>query len=194
MNEFPILTVLTFTPLVGAMVLIGLNSEHKKLARALGLGFSLVTLVLAGCLWKSFDPASPDLQFPKHHVWIPTLGVEYSVGVDGLGLLMVMLSAIVVPMAMLASWQIEKNVPIYFSLMLFLQSGLFGTFTALNFFHWFFFWELSLVPAFFLIKLWGGPQRGPAATQVSSWWAVWPCCWPFSPFTWPRHLRFPAIG
>ncbi len=172
MNEFPLLTVLTFTPLVGAMVLIGLNSEHKKLARALGLGFSLVSLVLAAWLWKSFDPASPDLQFPERHVWIPTLGVEYFVGVDGLGLLMVMLSAIVVPMAMLASWQIEKNVPVYFSLVLFLQSGLFGTFTALNFFHWFLFWELSLVPAFFLIRLWGGPLRGPAATQFFTYTMV----------------------
>ncbi|MBI4328111.1 MAG: NADH-quinone oxidoreductase subunit M, partial [Chloroflexi bacterium] len=172
MNQFPLLTVLTFTPLIGAVLLIGLNAEQQKLARALGLVFSLVSLVLAGCLWKSFDPASADLQFPERHVWIPTLGVDYFVGVDGLGLLMVMLTAIVVPMAMLASWQIERNVPLYFSLVLFLQSGLFGTFTALNFFHWFLFWELSLVPAFFLIKLWGGPQRGPAATQFFTYTMV----------------------
>ncbi len=85
--------------------------------------------------------------------------------VDGLGLLMVLLSAIVVPMAMLASWKIEERVPLYFALVLFLQAGLFGTFTALNFFHWFIFWELSLIPAFFLIKLWGGPMATPAATQ-----------------------------
>ena len=82
-----------------------------------------------------------------------------------LGLLMVLLSAIVVPMAMLASWKIEERVPLYFALVLFLQAGLFGTFTALNFFHWFIFWELSLIPAFFLIKLWGGPRRTSAATQ-----------------------------
>ncbi len=78
---------------------------------------------------------------------------------------MVMLSAIITPMAMLASWRVEERVPLYFSLVLFLQAGLFGTFTALNFFHWFIFWELSLIPAFFLIRLWGGPQRAPAATQ-----------------------------
>src|SRR5438034_10380312 len=78
---------------------------------------------------------------------------------------MLLLSALVVPMAMLASWKIEDRVPSYFALVLFLQAGLFGTFTALNFFHWFLFWELSLVPAFFLIKLWGGPLRSAAATQ-----------------------------
>src|SRR5947208_16225647 len=78
---------------------------------------------------------------------------------------MILLSAIVVPMAMLASWKKEENVPLYYALILFLQSGLFGTFTALNFFHWFIFWELSLIPAFFLIKLWGGSQRSAAATH-----------------------------
>jgi NADH-quinone oxidoreductase subunit M len=68
-------------------------------------------------------------------------------------------------MAMLASWNIQERVPIYYALVLFLQAGLFGTFTALNFVHWFIFWELSLIPAFFLIKLWGGPRSTPAATQ-----------------------------
>src|SRR5437588_569865 len=71
----------------------------------------------------------------------------------------------VVPMSMLASSRIEQRVPLYFSLVLFLQAGLVGTFTALNFFHWFIFWEISLIPAFFLIKLWGGPLRSAAATQ-----------------------------
>src|SRR5262249_26224266 len=99
------------------------------------------------------------------HVWIPTLGVNYHVGVDGLGLLMVLLTAVVVPMAMAASWNIQDRVPIFFALILFLQAGLIGTFTALNFFHWFIYCELSLIPAFFLIRLWGGPERSAAATQ-----------------------------
>ena len=165
MNALPILTLLTFLPIFGALVVVGLNSGQKRLARWLALGFSLATLALALVLWYQFDPASGDLQFQERHPWIPTLGVEYRVGVDGLGLLMVMLSVIVVPMAMLASWSIEERVPLYFALVLFLQAGLFGTFTALNFFHWFIFWELSLIPAFLLIRLWGGPMRTTAATQ-----------------------------
>jgi len=85
--------------------------------------------------------------------------------VDGLGLLMVLLTAIVTPLAILASWRMDDRPHVYHALILWLQAGLFGTFTALNFFHWFLFWELGLIPAFFLVKLWGGPKRGPAATQ-----------------------------
>ncbi|MDB6016873.1 MAG: dehydrogenase subunit [Pedosphaera sp.] len=165
MSTFPLITVLTCIPLVGAVVLIGLDFERKQLARGLALGFNLVSLLGAVLLWLHFDSASPNLQLTERHDWIPSLGAEYFVGVDGLGLLMVLLTAIVVPIAMLASWRIEEKVPLYFSMFLLLQAGLFGTFTALNFFHWFIFWELSLVPAFFLIKLWGGPRRSAAATQ-----------------------------
>jgi NADH-quinone oxidoreductase subunit M len=171
MNEFPWLTILTAVPLVGAATVIGLGAERRNLARWLTLGFSGVALVLALLIWRGFDPASGALQLDQRHTWIPTIalhgsvGVEYHVGIDGLGLLMVMLTAIVVPMAITASWNIQDRAPIFFALVLFLQAGLFGAFTALNFFHWFIFWELSLIPAFFLIKLWGGPGRSAAATQ-----------------------------
>jgi NADH-quinone oxidoreductase subunit M len=165
MNALSPLTLLTFLPIIGALAVVGLGAEQRRLARWLSLGFSLGALALALVLWHQFNSASGELQFGERHAWIPTLGVEYRVGADGLGLLMLLLSAIVVPMAMLASWDIEERVPLYFALVLFLQAGLFGTFTALNFFHWFIFWELSLIPAFFLIRLWGGPMRTPAATQ-----------------------------
>src|ERR1035441_3775479 len=78
---------------------------------------------------------------------------------------MVLLTAMVVPLSILAAWRMDDRAHIYNALVLWLQAGLFGTFTALNFFHWFLFWELVLIPAFFLIKLWGGPKRSPAATQ-----------------------------
>jgi NADH-quinone oxidoreductase subunit M len=165
MNGLPLLSILTLVPLLGAIVVAGVNREQKRLARWLSLGFGLGALALTLVLWHCFDSASGDLQYQERHAWIPTLGVEYRVGVDGLGLLMLLLSAIVVPMAMLASWNIEERVPLHFALVLFLQAGLFGTFTALNFFHWFIFWELSLIPAFLLIRLWGGPMSTPAATQ-----------------------------
>jgi NADH-quinone oxidoreductase subunit M len=165
MNAFPWLTILTLVPLLGGLIVICLPAEQKRLARRLGLGFALVGLVLAVRIWSSFDKSSAALQFEEVHSWIPTLAVQYHVGMDGLSLLMVLLSAIVVPMALVASWRIEGRIPIYFGLVLFLQAGLIGTFTALNFFHWFLFWELSLIPAFFLIKFWGGPLRSSAATQ-----------------------------
>lgn len=165
MNWFPWLSALTFLPLAGGLALLGLRAGRKKLGRGLGLGFSLAALALALVIWGRFNPASGELQLQELHSWIPVLAVQYHVGVDGLSLLLVLLTAVVVPMSLLASWRIEERVPLYFALVLFLQAGLFGTFTALNFFHWFIFWELSLVPAFFLIRLWGGPLRSAAATQ-----------------------------
>ncbi len=92
-------------------------------------------------------------------------GFEYHLGVDGLGALMLVLSAIVTLMSVDAAHRVHHQPGLYFALVLLLEAGLFGSFTALNFFHWFLFWELSLIPAFFLIKLWGGAKRGPAATQ-----------------------------
>ena len=165
MNQLPLITILTAVPLIGAFGILGLGEQNGKLARRIALTFSLVALALTLILWHRFNPVSGGLQFEEIHAWIPAIGVQYHVGIDGLGLLMLLLTAIVVPMSMAASWPIRQNAPLYFSLILFLQAGLFGTFSALNFFHWFIFWELSLIPAFFLIRLWGGTQRATAATQ-----------------------------
>jgi len=101
MNGLPILTILTLLPLVGGIIVAGL--QNKRLARNLALAIGFASLALALVLWKSFNPVTGELQFVEKHSWIPALGVNYFVGVDGLGLLMVMLTAIVVPMAMLAS-------------------------------------------------------------------------------------------
>lgn len=165
MNAFPWLSVLTGLPVAGGLVVLVLGGKKRDLPRWLALICSLLALALTLFLWCRFDPASGALQFQEQYVWIAALGVDYRLGIDGLGLLMLLLSSIVVPIAILASWRIQERVGLYFSLVLFLQACLFGTFTALNFFHWFIFWELSLVPTFFLIKLWGGPRRTPAATQ-----------------------------
>ena len=165
MNVIPPISCLTIVPLLGAIAVLALGSKRENLVRGLALTFAFLALAITLILWYRFNPASNGLQFEEVHDWIPVLGVQYHVGIDGLSLLMLLLSAIVVPMAMAASWQIQERVPLYFSLILILEAGLFGTFTALNFFHWFLFWELSLIPAFFLIRLWGGSKRAPAATM-----------------------------
>jgi NADH-quinone oxidoreductase subunit M len=165
MKASPLITILTSVPLIGAFGVLGLGTRRRTLARGLALTVALIALSITLILWLRFNPASGELQFEEVHAWIPAIGVQYHVGIDGLGLLMLLLSSIVVPMSIAASWQLEEGTSLYLSLILFLQAGLFGTFTALNFFHWFIFWELSLIPAFFLIRLWGGPQRAAAATQ-----------------------------
>ncbi|MGD1083389.1 MAG: NADH-quinone oxidoreductase subunit M [Verrucomicrobiota bacterium] len=164
MNTFPLLTILTLIPLLGGVAAL-LASNRPKLARGVAFSFSLLALAVAALLWAAFDTHQSGWQFVERLPWVPALGVDYHLGVDGLGLLMVLLSALIVPFAMLASWRIAQNPKLFFALMLFLEAGLFGTFTALNFFHWFLYWELGLIPAFFLIKIWGGPLRTRAANQ-----------------------------
>jgi NADH-quinone oxidoreductase subunit M len=165
MIAFPWITTLTIVPVVGAIVLLALGGRNKVLVRWVAMAFSFVALILTLVLWHKFNTVADGYQFQQLHSWIPSLNVEYRVGIDGLGLLMLLLTSIVVPIGMLASWQIERRVPLYFSLVLLLQACLFGTFTALNFFHWFIFWELGLIPAYFLIKLWGGTKSAKAAMQ-----------------------------
>jgi NADH-quinone oxidoreductase subunit M len=110
-------------------------------------------------------PADGSIGMIERYAWAPSLGIEYHLGVDALGALMLVLSALVTLMSVDAAHRVRHQSGLYFALVLMLEAGLFGSFTALNFFHWFLFWELSLIPAFFLIKLWGGAKRGPAATQ-----------------------------
>jgi len=160
MSGFPILTTLTVLPLVGAAIAL-LSGRH---ARAVTLLTTLTSLALALVVWTHL-PANGTMGMVEQHAWAPSLGIEYHLGVDGLGALMVLLSAIVTLMSVDAANRVHHQPGLYFGLVLTLESGLFGSFTALNFFHWFLFWELSLIPAFFLIKLWGGARRGPAATQ-----------------------------
>ncbi len=164
MNHVPYLTLLTLLPLTGGALILATRPAQGRTARVAALAVSFLTLALGAVLWAMFDRSRNDMQFVERIAWAPSLGIEYHLGVDGLGFLMVLLSALLVPFALLASSQLE-NPRLYYALFLFLEAGLFGTFTAQNFIHWFVFWELSLVPAFFLIKIWGGPQRTSAAVQ-----------------------------
>jgi NADH-quinone oxidoreductase subunit M len=196
MNTVPWLSLLTLTPLAGAGIIAGLDARRGALARTLGLLCNGLVLALAVGLWVNFDAGSGELQFVERYDWMPSINVQYFLGLDGLGLLMVLLTALIVPFGLLASGdgqrhehhvsaspiahqpsavadrqsaignqQLAIHSPAFVSLLLFLQAGLFGAFTALNFIHWFIFYELTLVPAYFLIKLWGGSQRSAAAKQ-----------------------------
>jgi NADH-quinone oxidoreductase subunit M len=158
-----VLTILTAIPAIAAVVAL-LAGNRAALARGVALLAGAVSLALAAWVWTGIG-TDGSMKFVERADWVPGLGIEYHLGVDGLGALMLLLAAIVSLMSIAASRKIAIQPGLYFALILLLESGLFGTFTALNFFHWFLFWELSLIPAFFLIKLWGSEGRGPAATQ-----------------------------
>jgi len=159
----PLLTVLTFIPAFAALIAL-VAGRRANVARGVAAFAALASLILSVWIWMGIG-SDGAMKFVERSSWVPNLGIEYHLGVDGLGAAMLVLSAIVTLMAIAASRRVTQQPGLYFALILLLESGLFGTFTALNFFHWFLFWELSLIPAFFLIKLWGGEGRGPAATQ-----------------------------
>jgi NADH-quinone oxidoreductase subunit M len=159
-NGIPWLTIITVLPVVGAAIALFSGRHARGVAQVVGI----IAFVLSIVIWLHL-PADGSIGMVESKAWAPSLGIQYHLGVDGLGALMLVLSALVTLMSVDAAHRVHHEPGLFFALVLLLEAGLFGSFTALNFFHWFLFWELSLIPAFFLIKLWGGPKRGPAATQ-----------------------------
>ena len=153
-----LITLLILIPVVGA---IALYVGHAKNPRLIALIFNGISLFYAFMLWQKFDATSSSLQLIERHAWIPSIGAEYLVGVDGLSLLLVLLTSLVFPFAFSAQ-KLERGAC---ALMLVMQAALYGTFTAQNFVLWFLFYEMSLVPAFLLIKIYGGENRDYAAVK-----------------------------
>ena len=174
MNQFPLLSLIIFTPWVGAL-LVALHHPRKPnaLSRGGALMFSLSTLAFGAVVLVcpgGFNPDAAGLQLTESHAWISALNVRYSLGIDGLSLVLVLLTGIIGPTALIASWRTapatrESN--LYPVLFLLLQGAALGVFLAQDFFLWFLFWELSLFPAFFLIKIWGGNGNATAATRAA---------------------------
>ncbi len=165
MKTLPLLSLLVFTPWVGAALLGVLRGARWQLARWIALLFSLSTLALTLVVFSQFDPARTSAQLVERQPWFSALNAYYHLGIDGLSLTLVLLTGIITPLALLASWRTERTPRLFGALFLALQGSALGVFLALDFFHWFLFWELSLVPAFFLIKLWGGADATRAAYQ-----------------------------
>jgi NADH-quinone oxidoreductase subunit M len=153
-----LISALVILPLVSAIALYLLPGKH---ARALALTFTALAALLVAEVWYNFDSAAGGLQLVEHHTWIPGIGAEYLVGVDGLSLLLLILTTLLFPFALLAR-PVERGAC---ALMLIMQSALYGVFTAQNFVLWFLFYEMTLVPAFLLIKLYGGAKRDVAAVK-----------------------------
>jgi len=160
MNALPLLTIITVLPVIGAAIALFTRRHARGVAQVTGI----LCFALSIIIWLRL-PVDGSIGLVELRAWAPSLGIQYHLGVDGLGALMLILSALVSLMSIDAAHRVHHEPGLFFALVLLLEAGLFGTFTALNFYHWFIFWELSLIPAFFLIKLWGGPKRGPAATQ-----------------------------
>jgi len=166
MSAMPILSLIVFSPLAGALMLALLPRENAGAIRRAAFAFSLVPLALAVCLLAAFDPANPGMQLIEQARWIPQFRIEYRLGVDGLSLFLVLLTALLTPVVALASWgDIQKRVKEYMIFLLLLETGILGAFVALDLFLFYVFWEVMLVPMYFLIGIWGGPRRVYAAIK-----------------------------
>lgn len=154
------LSLLIFTPLVAAIFVAALPSEPVAVARRAAFVFSLVPLLLSLLLIAGFDPSEGNLQFTEFAAWIPGLGISYANGVDGFSLWLVVLTTFLTPIVLLAAWgDVHRHVKAYMCLMLALEGCMLGCLLALDLVLFFVWWELMLFPMFFLIGLWGGPNR-----------------------------------
>jgi NADH-quinone oxidoreductase subunit M len=153
-----LISVLIVIPLISVFALYVARPNN---VRVIALFSNALTAICALLLWQGFDMNRTGFQLVQRHSWIPSIGAEYLLGIDGLSLLLVLLTTVIVPFSFLAQ-RLDRAAT---ALMLILQAALYGTFTAQNFVLWFLFYEMSLIPAFLLIKLWGGEKRDRAATK-----------------------------
>jgi NADH-quinone oxidoreductase subunit M len=162
------LTLVTFFPLVGVLVLLFLREEQKTAARWVALITSLITFGISLLVLAYFDPANPDLQEVVDILWIPLAGgeIHYYLAVDGLSILLLLLTTLLTPISILSTWSaVEDRVKDFMIFFLLLEVGMVGVFLAQDLFLFYVFWEFTLVPMYFLIGIWGGPRRMYAAVK-----------------------------
>lgn len=159
------LSLMIAIPLLGMLVVLCLPSAAHTLIRWVAAVTTLPPLWIAGWLFADFDRSASAMQYVERHDWIPAFGIQYIVGVDGLSITMVLLTALLSLLCIVASWGIDRGVKGYFALFLLLDAAMIGVFVALDFVLFFLFWELMLLPMYFLIGVWGGPRREYAAIK-----------------------------
>jgi len=162
------LTLVTFFPLVGVVVLLFLRDEQKTLARWVALVTSLITFGISLAVLAQFNPANPDLQLAIDLPWIPLAGweIHFFLAVDGLSILLVLLTTLLTAVSVLSTWTaVEDRVKQFMIFFLLLEVGMVGVFLAQDLFLFYVFWEFTLVPMYFLIGIWGGGRRTYAAVK-----------------------------
>jgi NADH-quinone oxidoreductase subunit M len=169
MSSFPYLSVLTVAPLVGAAVVACVPRSRPNVAKTVALAWSLAVLVLTAVMYATFKANGPRFQFRESYTWVPFWGAKFTFEADGIALVMLALIALLVPLVILASWHDAENsrrsVPTYFALLLSLEFTMIGVFAAADIFLFYVFFEIMLVPMYFLIGSYGGQRRQYAAVK-----------------------------
>jgi NADH-quinone oxidoreductase subunit M len=163
--ENNILLYILFIPGVAAILLLFLPETNKKLLRWTSFVLSLIPLILSIVLWTSLDHSIKGFQFEILAPWFPAIGSSFHLGVDGISMPMILLTTILTPLVILASFGIEEKIKAYMALFLFLETGVLGVFVSIDLLVFFLFWEIGLIPMYFLISQWGGKNRNYAALK-----------------------------
>jgi len=160
-----LLSLILFVPAIAAVIMLFLPAGENKLFRWFAFGASLIPFLLSLVAWFRFNPNQAGFQFEEIYVWYEAIGSSFHLGVDGLSLTMVLLTTLLTPLAILASFTINDRVKAYMILFLFLETGMLGVFMALDLLIFFVFWEVGLVPMYFLINQWGSANRNYASLK-----------------------------
>jgi NADH-quinone oxidoreductase subunit M len=160
------LSIITLFPLLGAIILLFIPKEQKNTIRSVAFGVTLLDFLFSLPLFFNFQLGTSAMQFVERVDWIPTLGISYHLGIDGISLFLVLLTTFLTPLCILGSWKsIQEKVKAFMFFFLFLEVGMIGVFVSLDLFLFYVFWEVMLVPMYFLIGVWGGPRRIYAAVK-----------------------------
>ncbi|MEJ2706247.1 MAG: NADH-quinone oxidoreductase subunit M [Anaerolineales bacterium] len=153
-----LLTLILFTPLLAAAIVMLLPNKQDNLVRWSAFVLSFIPLAFSLALWFGFNSNSPGFQFEERYIWYETINSSYHLGVDGISLSMVLLTTLLTPLALLASFSIKESLKAYMALFFLLEMGMLGVFLSLDLLLFFVFWEFGLVPMYFLINQWGSPK------------------------------------
>ncbi len=171
MSELPLLSIVIWLPVVGALLLLLISNrdgQRNALVRQMTFAVSVLTFGATLLLWWRFDPSATgeDFQFVERMPWISAFGIEYYLGIDGISLMLIVLTGFLTPIALLSSWEsIEKKVKEFSIFMLLLETSMLGVFAALDLFLFYVFWDFVLIPMYFLIGVWGYERRIYAAIK-----------------------------
>jgi NADH-quinone oxidoreductase subunit M len=159
------LTLITFIPLIGMLLILMCPAGLKDACKWIAAATTVPQLIIAGWLVDNFNTTTTGIQFVERHPWIRAYHIFYFMGVDGISISMVLLTAIICFISVFASFSIERGEKGYYALLMLLDTGMMGVFVALDFFLFYIFWEVMLLPMYFLIGIWGGPRREYAAIK-----------------------------
>ncbi len=164
--KIPLLSVVTFLPLAGALLLLFAPREREDWIKGFALGVTLIDFILSLALFIYFDEGRVGMQFVEHIPWIREWGASYHMGIDGISLLLILLTTYLMVLSVLSSWSaVEKGIKEYMIAFLLLETGMIGTFCALDLVLFYIFWEFTLIPMYLIIGVWGGPRRVYAAVK-----------------------------